>query len=101
MGPISVQLTPSSVEYCQKPFALLLSSAVIAIPCKGPSASVIVLPIISSIVLPGLEALLTSSGISVNLGSPLLSRMGASLTGVTLILIVFVSVKGPSAPVCP
>ena len=98
---IAVQFTPPSVEYCHIPF--VLSRVVTAMPRGVLSLSLDVDPVtMSENKVPVLLAERISSGIAVipvRLKST--GFVGASLTGVTLILIVFVSVNGPPVPVFP
>src|ERR1051325_4027873 len=87
--PNGVQTPPLLIVNCQTPS--VLSTAVIASPCLAPlSASWIFVPpkaaMIDDTAVPGF--VVSSSLMAVKAGAPLLSRVGASLAAVTLIVLV-------------
>ncbi len=92
-APKAVQVVPPSVEYSQVP--LLVSVPVTAIPPTAPvSASVMLLPIISETEVPWLPTSFWLIVARVEL--PELSSTGASLTAVTLTVLVSALLTPPS-----
>ena len=75
-----VQVAPPSVEYCQSPWSLL--APMTAIPCGSPGfGSVIAVPTMSAINVPGLFASRTSARIGDSVGLPVVCKTGAALSG--------------------
>ncbi len=98
-APKAVQLLPPSVEYSQMPF--VSSTPVTAMPSTAPASSSVIgapppLASTSATVSPAGSVVFCSTPLSARL--PLLSRTGASFSGVTVMVKVPAAGTAPSSP---